>query len=114
MDVLFPFGYGLSYTSFRYSNAKLIVNGQSVSSSATNNAEGSEPNVIPSITAKPQDQILVSVDITNTGDVYGKEVVQLYVKNAGMRCHPSGTGAAKLHQDRSGAGRNQNDHPGAG
>ena len=82
MDVLFPFGYGLSYTSFRYSNAKLIVNGQSVSSSATNNAEGSEPNVIPSITAKPQDQILVSVDITNTGDVYGKEVVQLYVKNA--------------------------------
>ena len=82
MDVLFPFGYGLSYTSFRYSNAKLVVNGQSVSSSATNNAEGSEPNVIPSITAKPQDQILVSVDITNTGDVYGKEVVQLYVKNA--------------------------------
>ena len=75
-------GIGLFVAFVGLQNAKLIVNSQSVSSSSTNNTEGSEPNVIPSITAKPQDQILVSVDITNTGDVYGKEVVQLYVKNA--------------------------------
>ena len=81
MDVLFPFGYGLSYTSFHYSNPKLIVNGQSVSGSSSVAAEGAEPNVIPSITARPQDQIQVSVDITNTGDMAGREVVQLYIKN---------------------------------
>ena len=84
MDVLFPFGYGLSYTSFRYSNAKLIVNGQSVSSSSTSAANGQNTgmDVIPSIPAKPDDTIQVSVDITNTGDIAGREVVQLYVKNA--------------------------------
>ena len=84
MDVLFPFGYGLSYTTFRYSNAKLIVNGQSVSSSSTSAANGQNTgmDVIPSIPAKPDDTIQVSVDITNTGDIAGREVVQLYVKNA--------------------------------
>lgn len=69
MDVLFPFGYGLSYTSFQYSNARLSINGQSVSA-------------MPSVTAKDTDQIQVSVDITNTGAVAGQEIVQLYVKNA--------------------------------
>ena len=57
MDVLFPFGYGLSYTSFEYSNlkcpAKIDIN------------EGAE----------------VSVDVTNTGSVKGKEIVQLYVSD---------------------------------
>lgn len=69
MDVLFPFGYGLSYTSFQYSNARLSINGQSVSTT-------------PSVKAKDTDQIQVSVDITNTGAVAGQEIVQLYVKNA--------------------------------
>lgn len=69
MDVLFPFGYGLSYTSFQYSNARLSINGQSVST-------------MPSVKAKDTDQIQVSVDITNTGAVTGQEIVQLYVKNA--------------------------------
>ena len=45
---VFPFGYGLSYTTFAYSNATLSGN-------------------------------VVSVDITNTGNREGKEVVQLYV-----------------------------------
>ena len=64
MDVLFPFGYGLSYTTFQYSNAKLTVNGSPVAK------------------AKDNDKIMVSVDITNTGSVAGQEIVQLYVKNA--------------------------------
>lgn len=64
MNVLFPFGYGLSYTTFQYSNATLTVNGDS------------------SNKAKDTDTIQVSVDITNTGSVAGQEIVQLYVKNA--------------------------------
>lgn len=53
---LFPFGHGLSYTSFKYSNFKLSAK---------------------SIT--PQDTLTVKVDVTNTGKVEGKEIVQLYV-----------------------------------
>lgn len=54
MTVLFPFGHGLSYTSFEYHN--LVVQ------------EGT-------------DEVNVSLQVTNTGDVAGKEVVQLYVAN---------------------------------
>ena len=56
MDVLFPFGYGLSYTTFAYSN--LRVDKESM---------------------KDTDTMTVSVDVTNTGKMVGKEVVQLYV-----------------------------------
>lgn len=52
---LYPFGYGLSYTSFDYSNLRL--------SSRHVRADGT---------------VTVSVDITNTGSVAGDEVVQLY------------------------------------
>lgn len=57
MDVLFPFGYGLSYTDFAYSNLKLDKDSM-----------------------KDTDTLKVSVDVTNTGKKAGKEVVQLYVK----------------------------------
>ncbi len=56
MDVLFPFGYGLSYTTFEYSN--LTVDRDRL---------------------KDTDTLRVSVDVTNTGGMAGKEVVQLYV-----------------------------------
>lgn len=56
MDVLFPFGYGLSYTTFAYSNLHLDKKEM-----------------------KDTDTITVSVDVTNTGDRTGKEIVQLYV-----------------------------------
>lgn len=56
MDVLFPFGYGLSYTTFAYSN--LTVDKEQM---------------------KDTDPLRVTVDVTNTGNVAGKEVVQLYV-----------------------------------
>ena len=58
MPVLFPFGYGLSYTTFEYSNLKL---------SAEKIAD--------------TDTLQVCVDVTNTGKVAGKEVVQLYVSD---------------------------------
>ena len=53
---LFPFGHGLSYTNFSYSNLKL--------SAKKINADGS---------------ITATIDIKNTGKVAGDEVVQLYV-----------------------------------
>ena len=56
MPVLFPFGYGLSYTTFEYSNPRV---------SAT--------------TFKDQDGISVSIDVTNTGSRIGQEIVQIYV-----------------------------------
>lgn len=54
--VRWAFGHGLSYTSFEYSNLQL-------SSDAMND----------------ENQILVGVDVTNTGKCEGKEVVQLYI-----------------------------------
>jgi len=56
IEPLFPFGYGLSYTTFEYSNMQ-------VSSKNITDTEG----------------LTVNVTIKNTGKVKGKEVVQLYV-----------------------------------
>ena len=55
---LYPFGYGLSYTTFKYSGLK-------TSSSSL----------------APDGSITVSVDVMNTGDRAGEEVMQLYVKH---------------------------------
>ena len=56
MAVRYPFGYGLSYTEFSYSNLQLDKSSM-----------------------KDTDTLTVSVDITNTGKRAGKEIVQLYV-----------------------------------
>ncbi|MEW7290152.1 beta-glucosidase BglX [Aquimarina sp. 2304DJ70-9] len=57
-DALFPFGHGLSYTSFEYKNLEV-----SAPSFSTGNA------------------ITISVTVTNTGKRKGKEVVQLYIRD---------------------------------
>jgi beta-glucosidase len=56
-EVSYEFGYGISYTTFEYSDFKISRN---------------------SIT--PQDKINVSVDVKNTGDFDGDEVVQIYMR----------------------------------
>lgn len=53
-DVAYPFGYGISYTTFDYSNYQM---------------EYSEAD----------DQFTVTLDVTNTGERDGKEVVQVYL-----------------------------------
>lgn len=58
ISVQWPFGYGLSYTTFKYDNLK---------ASATDFTAG--------------DDITLSVDVTNTGAVAGKEVVMLFSRD---------------------------------
>ena len=55
---LWPFGYGLSYSTFKYSNLRLAPD-----------------------TIGPQEQTKVSVDVTNTGKSRGDEVAQLYIRD---------------------------------
>lgn len=57
-EPLFPFGFGLSYTNFDYSNLKI--------SSDKMNESG---------------KLKVTVDVTNTGNYDGKETVQLYIRD---------------------------------
>jgi beta-glucosidase len=58
IPVLFPFGFGLSYTTFSYSSPKLSA-----------------------AVFKDVDGLTVTVDVTNTGGVAGKETVQVYVRD---------------------------------
>jgi len=55
---LYPFGYGLSYTKFEYSNLRLSASSLS-----------------------PNQKITVSFDLKNTGKVEGKEVTQMYIQD---------------------------------
>ncbi|KAF1974576.1 hypothetical protein BU23DRAFT_598264 [Bimuria novae-zelandiae CBS 107.79] len=71
----YPFGYGLSYTTFTYSDIKL----NSIDSAALNNTC---PTGVPTLGSKKDlfDTVLsIDVTLTNTGDRAGAEVAQLYV-----------------------------------
>lgn len=57
---LYEFGYGLSYTTFKYSNLSL-------------------PTELPT-----NQSVEVTVDVTNTGKMGGDEVVQLYISHSGL------------------------------
>ncbi len=62
IETLFPFGFGLSYTSFEYGDVRL---------SATEIAPG--------------ETLTADIEITNTGTLIGKEVVQLYIRDRESR-----------------------------
>lgn len=57
-EPLFPFGYGLSYTSFKYDNLKLS-----------------------SDKIQENESLDITVTVQNTGDYDGKEIVQLYIRD---------------------------------
>lgn len=58
IEPLFPFGHGLSYTTFAYDNLRLTQSGE---------------------------EVLVEVDVTNSGGRAGQEVVQLYLRDVAAR-----------------------------
>jgi beta-glucosidase len=64
VPVQFPFGYGLSYTTFSYRRPTVCTE---------------QDRGVPVNTIKDTDSVLVAVDVTNTGSVAGKEIVQVYV-----------------------------------
>ncbi len=64
-EPLFPFGHGLSYTTFQFDNFHI------------DKAE-----------AKVGDEVMIRVDITNIGDRAGAEVVQLYTRQFAAPPHP--------------------------
>lgn len=59
-EPIYPFGYGLSYTSYEYKNISLTKENIDIN-----------------------DSVVASVDITNSGNSDGEEVVQLYIKASG-------------------------------
>ena len=63
MDVAFPFGHGLSYTSFSYDHLKV------------DDSDFASDGIMQ-----------VTVDVTNTGDRFGKEIVQLYIQDCTKAC----------------------------
>ncbi len=62
LDPLFPFGFGLSYTNFEYGNVVLSADQMN-----------------------PGDTLTASVNVTNAGEMAGKEIVQFYIRDPQSR-----------------------------
>ena len=78
-EPLYPFGYGLSFTRFSYSNSH-----------------------VSKTTVAAPDDVTISADVTNSGPVAGDEVVQLYLTQAGIRGAPLRAlrGFQRIHLNR--------------
>jgi beta-glucosidase len=78
-EPLYPFGYGLSFTSFDYKNVRT-----------------------DRVTASSKESAKISVDVVNTGAMAGDEVVQLYVSHPGVAGAPLRAlkGFQRVHLDR--------------
>ncbi len=78
---LFPFGYGLSYTNFRYSNLSVtprqVMNGTSNPGTPACGCNGQSGK-----------QVTVSATVTNTGQVAGSDVAQLYLNDPAAAGEP--------------------------
>jgi beta-glucosidase len=74
-EPLYPFGYGLSYTTFKYSNLR-----------------ASSPQLAKDGT------LTISVDVTNTGSRAGDDVVQMYVKHLGSKVEFPGEALKGFHR----------------
>ncbi len=87
---LFPFGFGLSYTTFSFANLQAPA------------------------TAASGSTVPVSFDVTNTGSVAGAEVAQLYVSDPSANRQAPGARAERLREGAAGSRRNQarNSQPG--
>ncbi len=76
--VVYPFGYGLSYTSFRYDNLVVTAGDETVADGAV--LDGAK---LSSSVANGEAEIktmTVQVDVTNCGDIAGKETVEVYIR----------------------------------
>ena len=86
-EPLFPFGHGLSYTTFKYGGLKLSAD-----------------------KIKADGQVNVSVDVNNTGKRAGDEVVQLYVHQVKSSVKRPAKELRGFQRITSAAGRNENGH----
>ena len=77
-EPLYPFGFGLSYTSFAYTNLSF-----------------------DKTSLDPSDSLTVSVDVKNTGKIAGDEVVEVYLTHAGVEGAPlrALVGMRRVHLD---------------
>jgi beta-glucosidase len=80
----YEFGYGLSYTSYEYSNLKI-------------NAD----------TLKGEQNLDISIDVKNSGEIWGKEVVELFIKDLVATISPDDKKLVRFNKIEIGPGENK-------
>ena len=75
VEALYPFGHGLSYTTFEYDDLCIQTG------TAQPDGEMSYRDVCRAFPIRMDGEVMLTVNVTNTGDRAGAEVVQLYVRD---------------------------------